>query len=110
MKKHILLGTALSSLLMLGACDYNEDNFPGYDELATITNVQSDTLDLTAADYKKIAGLKANTELALSKDPEGETYVTALKQLEKDGFFYGNDYSAGILACLFGRRLSLCNR
>ncbi len=87
MKKHILLGTALSSLLMLGACDYNEDNFPGYDELATITNVQSDTLDLTAADYKKIAGLKANTELALSKDPEGETYVTALKQLEKDGFF-----------------------
>lgn len=109
MKKHILLGTALSSLLMLGACDYNEDNFPGYDELATITNVQSDTLDLTAADYKKIAGLKANEELALSKDPEGETYVTALKQLEKIAF-YGNHYSAGVFACLFGRCLSLCYR
>ena len=87
MKKHILLGTALSSLLMLGACDYNEDNFSGYDELEKITNVQSDTLDLVAADYKKIAGLKANEGLALSKDPEGETYLTALKQLEKDGFF-----------------------
>lgn len=87
MKKHILLGTALSSLLMLGACDYNEDNFPGYDDLATITNVQSDTLDLVAADYKKIADLKANQDLALSKDPEGETYLTALKQLAKDGFF-----------------------
>lgn len=87
MKKHILLGTALASLFALGACDYNEDNFSGFDELATITNVQSDTLDLTAADYKTIAGLKVNEELALSKDPEGETYVTALKQLGKDGFF-----------------------
>ncbi len=28
MKKHILLGTALASLFALGACDYNEDNFP----------------------------------------------------------------------------------
>ena len=32
MKKHILLGTALASLFALGACDYNEDNFPGFDE------------------------------------------------------------------------------
>lgn len=28
MKKHILLGIALASLFTLGACDYNEDNFP----------------------------------------------------------------------------------
>lgn len=32
MKKHILLGTALASLFALGACDYNEDNFPGFDK------------------------------------------------------------------------------
>ena len=36
MKKHILLGTALASLFALGACDYNEDNFPGFDEKETI--------------------------------------------------------------------------
>ena len=39
MKKHILLGTALASLFALGACDYNEDNFPGFDEKETITDV-----------------------------------------------------------------------
>ena len=44
MKKHILLGTALASLFALGACDYNEDNFPGFDEKETITDVSTDTL------------------------------------------------------------------
>lgn len=46
MKKHILLGTALASLFALGACDYNEDNFPGFDEKETITDVSTDTLVL----------------------------------------------------------------
>ena len=41
MKKHILLGTALASLFALGACDYNEDNFPGFDEKETITDVST---------------------------------------------------------------------
>ena len=43
MKKHILLGTALASLFALGACDYNEDNFPGFDEKETITDVSTTT-------------------------------------------------------------------
>ena len=42
MKKHILLGTALASLFALGACDYNEDNFPGFDEKETITDVSTE--------------------------------------------------------------------
>lgn len=87
MKKHILLGTALASLFVLGACDYNEDNFPGFDEQLTITDVRTDTLVLADADYGKIAGMEENQGLALSKDPEGETYLTALEQLGKTKVF-----------------------
>ena len=54
MKKHILLGTALASLFALGACDYNEDNFPGFDEKETITDVSTDTLVLADAHYISI--------------------------------------------------------
>ena len=35
--------TALASLFALGACDYNEENFPGFDEKETITDVSTDT-------------------------------------------------------------------
>lgn len=87
MKKHIILGVSLASLAMLGACDYNEDNFPGFDEQATITDVQTDTLELTDADYASIAKLQANQDLALSKDPEGQTYVDALSALGKNKYF-----------------------
>lgn len=60
MKKHILLGTALASLFALGACDYNEDNFPGFDEKETITDVSTDTLVLADAHYGKIASMPKN--------------------------------------------------
>ena len=81
MKKHILLGTALASLFALGACDYNEDNFPGFDEKETITDVSTDTLVLADAHYGKIASMPKNQGIALAKDPEGQTYLTALNQL-----------------------------
>ena len=71
MKKHILLGTALASLFALGACDYNEDNFPGFDEKETITDVSTDTLVLADAHYGKIASMPKNQGIALAKDPEG---------------------------------------
>lgn len=87
MKKHILLVTALASFCMLGACDYNEDNFPGYDEYDTIKDVRTDTITLADADYASIAKLTKNKDLALSKDPEGETYANALKQLGTNKFF-----------------------
>ena len=64
MKKHILLGIALASLFTLGACDYNEDNFPGFDEKETITDVRTDTLVLTDAHYGKIASMPKNQGLS----------------------------------------------
>ena len=87
MKKHILLGIALASLFTLGACDYNEDNFPGFDEKETITEVRTDTLLLADGHYGKIASMSTNQGLALSKDPENQTYLTALNQLGKTKMF-----------------------
>ena len=75
MKKHILLGTALASLFALGACDYNEDNFPGFDEKETITDVSTDTLVLADAHYGKIASMPKNQGIALAKDPEGHIWT-----------------------------------
>lgn len=61
-----------ASLLFLASCDYNKDNFPGYDELAIPKDVQNVELSLADGDYKKVAGLESNIKLAASKDdPEG---------------------------------------
>ena len=96
MKKHILLGIALASLFTLGACDYNEDNFPGFDEKETITDVRTDTLVLTDAHYGKIASMPKNQGLAPSKDPENQTYLTALNQLGKTKMFTIRKISNGV--------------
>lgn len=68
-------------------CDYNEDNFPGFDEKETITDVSTDTLVLADAHYGKIASMPKNQGIALAKDPEGQTYLTALNQLGKTKMF-----------------------
>lgn len=86
MKKNILFSMC-AGLLLLASCDYNEDNFPGYDDLTNATDVQNVTLTLEDAEYKTIAGIAANKELALSKDPEGETYAKALEAVGKNKFF-----------------------
>ena len=80
--KYYLYGLFAAALTLTG-CDYNEDHFPGYDELAQPKDVWNDTITLADADYKTIAGIEANKELALSKDPEGETFKAALYP---DGF------------------------
>lgn len=86
MKKNILFSMC-AGLLLLASCDYNEDNFPGYDDLTNATDVQNVTLTLEDAEYKTIAGIASNKELALSKDPEGETYAKALEAVGKNKFF-----------------------
>ena len=86
MQKNILFSMC-AGLLLLASCDYNEDNFPGYDDLTNATDVQNVTLTLEDAEYKTIAGIAANKELALSKDPEGETYANALEAVGKNKFF-----------------------
>lgn len=87
MKKHIVFASALASLFTLGACDYNEDNFPGFDQYDTILDVRNDTLDMASSDYSALAKLSANKEIALAKDPAGESVLNALTQVGKDQFF-----------------------
>mgnify|MGYP000817118229 CR=1 FL=1 len=45
MKKNIVFSMC-ASLLFLASCDYNKDNFPGYDELAIPKDVQNVELSL----------------------------------------------------------------
>lgn len=87
MKNKYYLYGLFAAALTLSGCDYNEDHFPGFDELAHPTDVKTDTLRLVDTDYKTIAGLSANTELALSKDPEGKTYLSALEAVGTNKYF-----------------------
>ena len=50
MKKNIVFSMC-ASLLFLASCDYNKDNFPGYDELAIPKDVQNVELSLADGDY-----------------------------------------------------------
>ena len=51
----------MASLLAMGACDYNEDNFEGFEDLSRPTNVQRVNYTLTDADYEAMdANVKAN--------------------------------------------------
>ena len=73
MKKIILMSTVL--LAGLSACeDYNDQ----FNIDSSLTDVKTGvTIQLASSDYGTIAGMEANKELALSKDPEGQTYVAA---------------------------------
>ena len=75
MKKIILMSTVL--LAGLSACeDYNDQ----FNIDSSLTDVKTGvTIQLASSDYGTIAGMEANKELALSKDPEGQTYVAALE-------------------------------
>ena len=74
MKKKIFASIAL--LALLTACDdHYDDQFninPG------ITDVKDIAMTLETSDYGSISKLTANQELALSKDPEGKTFVNTL--------------------------------
>ncbi len=76
----------LSLLLpVLSACDddYNDQFNIG----SPLTDVKSVAFTLENSDYASIAGLAANQELALSKDPEGRTYVEALEAVGLNHYF-----------------------
>lgn len=103
MKKNIVLSMC-ASLLFLASCDYNEKNFPGFDELTDPKDVQTITMDLADADYKTIAGLTANKELALSKDPEGQTFVSALEAMGKNKYFTEDAQAAWYLPAFINEK------
>ena len=78
MKKIILMSTVL--LAGLSACeDYNDQ----FNIDSSLTDVKTGvTIQLASSDYGTIAGMEANKELALSKDPEGQTYVARFYRLQ----------------------------
>ena len=83
MKKKIFASIAL--LALLTACDdHYDDQFninPG------ITDVKDIAMTLETSDYGSISKLTANQELALSKDPEGKTFVKALEAVGTNHYF-----------------------
>lgn len=83
MKKNILTSFALLALLAACNDDYNDqfDINVGYED------VKSLTMTLSASDYATIAGNETNQGLALAKDPEGGTGVTALKAVGENKYF-----------------------
>lgn len=76
MKRNYMI-PVMASLLALGACDYNEDNFEGLDEMTRPTNVFKKDYTLTDADYATIANNSTNKALAEAAGLSGE--LSALK-------------------------------
>lgn len=75
--KKIYFIPAVAVLLTLGACDYNEHNFEGLEDLTRPTNVLKKDYTLTDVDYATIANDKTNKSLAASAGLSGE--LSALK-------------------------------
>lgn len=61
-KKHIL--TVVGVALCLGACDYNDKNFDGLDEMVRPTNVLKEKYTLVEADYATISDNNTNKKIA----------------------------------------------
>ena len=82
MKKIILMSTVL--LAGLSACeDYNDQ----FNIDSSLTDVKTGvTIQLASSDYGTIAGMEENKELALSKDPEGQSYVKALEAIGENKY------------------------
>lgn len=105
MKKEYYLYSLFAIVaLSLASCDYNEDNFPGYDELAHPTDVRNDTIRLVDSDYSAIATNPINKEIALSKDPEGETYTAALEAVEINKYFTEDAPAAWYLPAFIAKK------
>ena len=83
--KRLLYSLFAAASLTMAGCDYNEDNFPGYDSEVIPDNVANIVYTLTDADYEAIGG-SVGTNKYFSADampddylPEwlSETYFTA---------------------------------
>lgn len=74
-RKYII--PVMASLLALGACDYNEDNFEGLEDMTRPTNVFKKDYTLTEADYSTIANNSTNKSLASEAGLSGE--LSAIK-------------------------------
>ena len=88
MKKSILVSFAMLTLFASCNDDYS-DKF----DIPEFQNVKNDTITLSDDDYKKIATLSANKELAQSMDPEGKSYVKVLEALENNKYFADREHA-----------------
>lgn len=83
--KHILYSLLAAASLTVASCDYNEDNFPGYDSEVIPSNVANIVYTLTDADYEAFGGNVATNKYFSDQDhPDNylpdwlaETYFTA---------------------------------
>ena len=83
MKKYTLLSVSLLALLAACNDDYNDK----FDISHEFTDVKEITMTLTESDYATIAGNETNKAIALAKDPEGKTGLTALEAVGKNKCF-----------------------
>ena len=95
--KYLLYSLFATAALTVASCDYNEEHFPGFDELAQPTDVGNDTLYLASTDYGTIAGIAANKNIALSKDPTDSVFYKALEDVKDNEYFTENAQAAWYL-------------
>lgn len=83
MKKIILMSSVL--LAGLSACeDYNNQ----FNIDSSLTDIKTGvTIELSSSDYTTVAGMETNREIALAKDPEGQSYVVALDAIGENKYF-----------------------
>lgn len=98
MKKTIFASIALLAALTACNDDYNDQ----FNIDSTITDVKNITYTLQNADYKSVADNSTNKELALAKDPENQSFLTALTQVGTNKYFNDDapaeDYIPAFLA------------
>ncbi len=102
--KHLLYSLFAIAALSVASCDYNEKHFPGFDELAHPTDVGNDTLYLAATDYGTIAGIEANMNIALSKDPTDSIFFKALEDVKDNEYFSENAQAAWYLPAYLNQK------
>ena len=90
-RKYII--PVMASLLALGACDYNEDNFEGLEEMTRPTNVTKIAYTLTDADYEEMGG-DVKSDKYFSADNQPDNFIP--KWLAKKYFTVDQGSSANI--------------
>ena len=99
MKKLFNLTLVLFALI-LASCDYNDKNFPGYDELANPSDIQAMEYILTDADYKTIANNSSNKSMAKEAGVDAQLkLVESQKAFNPD--ILARDYMPAFLAYRF---------
>lgn len=73
MNKRLTYSLCAAALLLAG-CDYNEDNFPGYDSEVIPSNVTNIVYTLTDADYEAIGG-NVGTNKYFSDQDQPDNYL-----------------------------------